>query len=101
VRAPSEDCERLAAQLGDLAARLRAAEDGEVIYSKADVDKIVSDRLARERKKIRALEREAIELRAKLEAREGSASEEHRDGLGGLLKEMDRSTPPETREGGV
>jgi len=53
TRTPAEDAERLAAGLQDLARRLRAVEAGEVMYSKADVDRIVEARLVRERKRTR------------------------------------------------
>jgi hypothetical protein len=53
VRTPSQELTRIADALRVVAERLRAAEDGAVMYTKADVDRIVEARLVRERKRTR------------------------------------------------
>jgi hypothetical protein len=67
VRTPAEEAERLADELRALGARLSAAEGGEAIFTKADVDRIVSGRLAREQKRTRRAEREIERLEDELE----------------------------------
>jgi len=65
TRTPAEDAERLATGLQDLARRLAAAEkDGAALFTREDVDRIVSGRLAREQKRTRRAEREVEELEA-------------------------------------
>ena len=69
TRTPAEDASRLAGELEGLARRLKAseAEGGAALFTREDVDRIVSGRLARERKRTRQrvaeLEREVEGLR--------------------------------------
>ena len=69
TRTPAEDADRLAGELQRLARRLQAseAEGGAALFAREDVDRIVSGRLARERKRTRQrvaeLEREVEGLR--------------------------------------
>ena len=52
-RTVAEELERLAGSLQRLAERARAAEVGEALYTREDVERIVESRLARERRKAR------------------------------------------------
>jgi hypothetical protein len=67
VRTPAEELESLAGQLRRLAERMRDAEAGEAVFTKADVDRIVSDRLAREKRKTRQAKKERDELEREVE----------------------------------
>jgi ABC-type transporter Mla subunit MlaD len=73
TRTPAEDAGRLARELEGLARRLQAseAEGGAALFSREDVDRIVSGRLAREQKRTRQrvaeLERERDELEREVE----------------------------------
>jgi uncharacterized protein YdaU (DUF1376 family) len=92
VRSPAEDASKLSEALGELAKRLSAIDGGQAIFTREDVDRIVSDRLAREQKRTRKAEREAAELRARLERMRMGEAGEHKDWLGGLLGELDSSS---------
>ena len=67
MRTPAEQAERLAADLRRLADRLAAAESGESLFTREDVERIVEGRLAREHRKRREVEAERDELAAELE----------------------------------
>ena len=73
TRTPAEAAGRLAGELAGLARRLQAseAEGGTALFSREDVDRIVSGRLAREQKRTRQrvaeLERERDELEREVE----------------------------------
>jgi hypothetical protein len=84
VRTPAEDAQKLSAALGELAKRLRACEQGQAIFSREDVERILGERLAREQKRTRKAERERDELRARLD---GDLPEDRQDRLGQLLHE--------------
>jgi hypothetical protein len=56
-----------------LAARLAAGEDADRLFSREDVDKIVSERVARELRKRRRVEAELEELRQGREDGPGGA----------------------------
>jgi septal ring factor EnvC (AmiA/AmiB activator) len=66
VKTPSEELDRIAAQLQRVAVRLRAAEDDAAMFTREDVASIVEGRLDRERRKRRGLERERDELQAEI-----------------------------------
>ncbi len=68
MRTAAEDAEKLAAGLQTLAPRLEAREDGAALFTREDVDRIVSGRLAREQKRTRRVERERDELEAEVES---------------------------------
>ena len=74
TRTPAEDAGRLAGELQRLARRLKAseAEEGAALFTREDVDRIVSGRLAREQKRTRQrveeLEREVDELEREVES---------------------------------
>jgi hypothetical protein len=72
-RTPSAELDRIAELLRQLAERLRAAEEGEPLYSKGDVDRIVSGRLAREQAKTRRAERERDELEEEISELRGQS----------------------------
>ena len=67
MRTPAEELESLAGQLRQLAERMRDAEAGEAVFTKADADRIVSDRLAREKRKTRQAKKERDELEREVE----------------------------------
>ena len=73
TRTPAEDAGRLAGELQRLARRLQdsEAEGGAALFTREDVDRIVSGRLAREQKRTRLrvaeLERERAELEREVE----------------------------------
>jgi len=73
TRTPAEAAGRLAGELAGLARRLQAseAEEGAALFTREDVDRIVSGRLAREQKRTRQrvaeLERERDELEREVE----------------------------------
>jgi hypothetical protein len=73
TRTPAEAAGRLAGELAGLARRLQAseAEGGAALFSREDLDRIVSGRLAREQKRTRQrvaeLERERDELEREVE----------------------------------
>jgi len=67
TRTPAEDAERIAHDAQALAARLKEAETGEAMFTREDVDRIVSGRLAREHKRTHRVEAERDELEAELE----------------------------------
>jgi hypothetical protein len=67
VRTPAEELEGLADQLRRLAEIMRDSEAGEAVFTRADVDRIVSERLAREKRRTRQAERERDELEREVE----------------------------------
>jgi hypothetical protein len=69
MRTPAEEALRLAEAARILARRLKAseAEGGAALFTREDVDRIVTERLARERRKTRQVEREQAELEREVE----------------------------------
>jgi hypothetical protein len=68
VQTPAEHAQRLAGDMQDLASRLRASEGEDApVFSREDVDRLVEERLGRERKKRRRVEEERDELEEELE----------------------------------
>ncbi len=70
MQTPAEHAQRLAGEMQALASRLRAtSEAGEdaPVFSREDVDRLVEERLGRERKKRRRVEEERDELEEELE----------------------------------
>jgi hypothetical protein len=69
TRTPAEDAGRLARELEGLARRLQAseAEGGAALFTRDDVDRFITERLAREKRKTRQVERERDELRREVE----------------------------------
>ena len=66
MQTPAEHAQRLAGEMQALATRLRAtSEAGEdaPVFSRADVDRLVEERLGRERKKRQRVEEELERLR--------------------------------------
>jgi len=64
VQTPAEHAERLAGEMQALASRLRASEGEDApVFSREDVDRLVEERLGRERKKRRRVEEELERLR--------------------------------------
>ena len=66
MQTPAEHAQRLAGEMQALASRLRAtSEAGEdaPVFSRQDVDRLVEERLGRERKKRRRVEEELERLR--------------------------------------
>ncbi len=68
MQTPAEHAQRLAGEMQALASRLRASvgEDAPV-FSRADVDRLVEERLGRERKKRQRVEEELERLRQGVE----------------------------------
>jgi hypothetical protein len=67
VKPSSEVAESIAAEAKVLAARLKAAEDGQPTYSKADLTQAIEARMGRERRRRAALEAEVETLAAECE----------------------------------
>ncbi len=76
MQTPAEHAQRLAGEMQDLASRLRASEGEDApvfsredapVFSREDVDRLVEERLGRERKKRRRVEEERDELEEELE----------------------------------
>ncbi len=64
MQTPAEHAERLAGEMQALATRLRAYEGEDApLRSREDVDRLVEERLGRERKKRRRVEEELERLR--------------------------------------
>jgi len=64
VQTPAEHAERLAGDMQALASRLRASEGEDApVFSREDVDRLVEERLGRERKKRQRVEEELERLR--------------------------------------
>jgi len=60
---PAERAEKLSSELQKLSHRLRQAEqDGARMFTREDIDRIISRRMAREKKTIRELQAERDEL---------------------------------------
>lgn len=67
MRSPREELERIASDLQRVVERLEAADDGEAVFTKTDVDRLISARLAREHKKARRLQERIDELEEEVE----------------------------------
>jgi hypothetical protein len=70
VQTPAEHAQRLAGEMQALASRLGAtseAGDDAPVFSRADVDRLVEERLGRERKKRQRVEEELQRLRQGVE----------------------------------
>ena len=68
MQTPAEHAERLAGEMQALASRLRTSEGEDApVFSREDVDRLVEERLGRERKKRRRVEEERDELEEELE----------------------------------
>ncbi len=64
MQTPAEHAQRLAGELQDLASRLGAYEGEDApVFSREDVDRLVEERLGRERKKRQRVEEELERLR--------------------------------------
>ena len=64
MQTPAEHAERLAGDMQALASRLRASEGEDApVFSREDVDRLVEERLGRERKKRQRVEEELERLR--------------------------------------
>jgi hypothetical protein len=64
VQTPAEHAQRLAGEMQALASRLRATEGEDApVFSREDVDRLVEERLGRERKKRQRVEEELERLR--------------------------------------
>jgi hypothetical protein len=68
VQTPAEHAQRLAGDMQALASRLRASEGEDApVFSREDVDRLVEERLGRERKKRQRVEEELERLRQGVE----------------------------------
>lgn len=68
MQTPAEHAQRLAGEMQALASRLRASEGEDApVFSRKDVDRLVEERLGRERKKRRRVEEERDDLEEELE----------------------------------
>ncbi len=64
MQTPAEHAQRLAGEMQALASRLRATEGEDApVFSREDVDRLVEERLGRERKKRQRVEEELERLR--------------------------------------
>jgi hypothetical protein len=64
VQTPAEHAQRLAGEMQALASRLGTSEGEDApVFSREDVDRLVEERLGRERKKRRRVEEELERLR--------------------------------------
>jgi predicted RNase H-like nuclease (RuvC/YqgF family) len=68
TRTPAEELERLVRDLERAVHRLKESEEGEAVFTKEDVDRIVSGRLAREKKTIRDLRKRLDEAEDEVES---------------------------------
>ncbi len=68
MQTPAEHAQRLAGDMQALASRLRASEGEDApVFSREDVDRLVEERLGRERKKRQRVEEELERLRQGVE----------------------------------
>jgi chromosome segregation ATPase len=67
VATPLGELERVADKLQEVISRLRAVEGGEVLYTEADLRRILGRRVGREQRKIAEAEERIAELEEEIE----------------------------------
>ena len=75
MRTPAEDIERLADELHTHVRRLKESEAGAALFTREDVERIVTNRVAREHRLRREAEREVAALERELEELRQTRSE--------------------------